>query len=140
MNMDYNFVKDIYVSIVDGLKVDNSILENFVADRENSFILKHNIKAISQILKFLNSSENVFILNGFMGSGKTYVADCILDFINENVLIFRNSYQEAINLDDVLHNIFVFHHHIQTLGNQQPIRNQKYLDHIILILFLNSYE
>lgn len=106
MNMDYNFVKDIYVSIVDGLKVDNSILENFVADRENSFILKHNIDAISQILKFLNSSENIFILNGFMGSGKTYVADCILDFINENVLIFRNSYQEAINLDDVLLSMF----------------------------------
>lgn len=106
MNMDYNFVKDIYVSIVDGLKFDNSILENFVADRENSFILKHNIEAISQILKFLNSSENIFILNGFMGSGKTYVADCVLDFINENVLIFRNSYQEAINLDDVLLSMF----------------------------------
>ena len=41
-----------------------------------------------------------------MGSGKTYVADCFLDFINEDVLIFKNSYQEAINLDDILLSMF----------------------------------
>ena len=58
------------------------------------------------LFEFFNKRRNVFILNGFMGSGKTYVADCILDFINENVLIFRNSYQEAINLDDVLLSMF----------------------------------
>ena len=37
-----------------------------------------------------------------MGSGKTYVADSFIDFVDENVLVFRNSYQESINLDDVL--------------------------------------
>ena len=105
-SMDYNFIKDIFKSVVEGLKTDNSTLESFVAERENSFILKHNIDALSQILKFLNSSDNIFILNGFMGSGKTYVADCLLDFISEDVLVFRNSYQEAINLDDVLLSMF----------------------------------
>lgn len=105
-SMDYNFIKDIFKSVVEGLKTDNSTLESFVSDRENSFILKHNIDALSQILKFLNSSDNIFILNGFMGSGKTYVADCFLDFISEDVLVFRNSYQEAINLDDVLLSMF----------------------------------
>ena len=54
----------------------------------------------------MESSDNIFILNGFMGSGKTYVADCFLDFISDDVLVFRNSYQEAINLDDVLLSIF----------------------------------
>lgn len=106
IGMDYNFIKDIYKTVIDGLKVDNSILESFISDRENSFILKHNIVALSQILRFLNSSDNIFILNGFMGSGKTYVADCFLDFVDEDVLIFRNSYQEAINLDDVLLSMF----------------------------------
>ena len=106
IGMDYNFIKDIYKTVIDGLKVDNSILESFICDRENSFILKHNIVALSQILSFLNSSDNIFILNGFMGSGKTYVADCFLDFVDEDVLIFRNSYQEAINLDDVLLSMF----------------------------------
>ncbi len=104
--MDYNFIKDIFKSIVHDLRSDNSTLASFVAERDSSFILKHNIDALSQILRFLNSSDNIFILNGFMGAGKTYVADCILDFISEDVLIFRNSYQEAINLDDILLSMF----------------------------------
>lgn len=104
--MDYNFIKDIFKSIVHDLRSDSSTLASFVAERDSSFILRHNIDALSQILRFLNSSDNIFILNGFMGAGKTYVADCILDFISEDVLIFRNSYQEAINLDDVLLSMF----------------------------------
>lgn len=104
--MDYNFIKDIFKSIVHDLRSDSSTLESFLVERESSFILKHNIDALSQILRFLNSPDNVFILNGFMGAGKTYVADCILDFINDDVLIFRNSYQESINLDDVLLSMF----------------------------------
>ena len=104
--MEYCFIKDIFKSIVHDLRSDNSTLESFLVERETSFILKHNIDALSQILRFLNSADNLFILNGFMGAGKTYVADCFLDFINDNVLIFRNSYQEAINLDDVLLSIF----------------------------------
>lgn len=104
--MDYNFIKDIYKSIVNDIRADNATLESFIENRDNDFILKHNIESISQILKFLTSSDNIFILNGFMGSGKTYVADFILEFINENVLTFKNSYQEAINLDDILLSMF----------------------------------
>ena len=104
--MDYNFVKDIFKPVTDNLKSDNTALEPFIVERENSFILKHNIFALSKLLKFLSSSDNIFILNGFMGSGKTYVADCFLDFISEDVLIFKNSYLEAINLDDILLSMF----------------------------------
>lgn len=105
--MDYNFIKESFKSTVDGNRVNVSDLEKFVAFKENSFILNHNIVALSEFLKFLNDpQENIFILNGFMGSGKTYVADCFIDFVDENVLVFRNSYQESINLDDVLLNLF----------------------------------
>ena len=105
-NMDYNFVKSIYRPIVDNLRTDKSALESFITGRENEFILKHNIDGLSQLLKFLTTSDNIFVLNGFMGAGKTYVADCFLDFISEDVLVFRNSYQEAINMDDVLLSVF----------------------------------
>lgn len=105
--MDFNFIKDIYKSVVDDLRADASPLESFVADKDSSFILNHNIDALSKLLKFLNSPDNnIFVLNGFMGSGKTSVTDCLVDFINDNVLIFRNSYQEAINLDDILLSLF----------------------------------
>lgn len=104
--MSYNFIKDTFESFFSGSHVDISDLEKFVAFKENSFILKHNIEALNQFLKFLKGSDNIFILNGFMGSGKTYVADCFLDFLSEDVLVFRNSYQEAINPDDVLLSLF----------------------------------
>lgn len=104
--MNYNFIKELYRPIVDDLVNSNASLKAFISERENSFILNHNIDALSKILRFMDSNDNVFILNGFMGSGKTYVADCFLDFISNDVLIFRNSYQEAINLDDILLSMF----------------------------------
>lgn len=105
--MDFNFIKDIFKPIVGDLRADSSLLESFIADRDNNFILKHNLAALSKMIKFLNSPENnIFILNGFMGAGKTSVTDCLVDFINNNVLVFRNSYQEAINLDDILLSLF----------------------------------
>ena len=104
--MNYKFIKENLNSIINGLRVDKSALEVFIAGKESSFILNHNIDGISSILSFLNSADNIFILNGFMGAGKTFVADFLLDFINEDVLIFKNSYQEAINADDILLSLF----------------------------------
>ena len=104
--MNYNFIKDLYRPIVDDLAYSNASLKALISEHENSFILNHNIDALTKILRFMDSSDNIFILNGFMGSGKTYVADLFLDFISNDVLIFRNSYQEAINLDDVLLSMF----------------------------------
>lgn len=104
--MNYNFIKENLNSIIKGTRVDISTLEVFIAGKENSFILNHNIEAISSMLSFLNSDNNIFILNGFMGSGKTYIADLFVDFLDEDVLIFKNSYQEAINPDDILLSLF----------------------------------
>ncbi len=106
-DMNYNFIKNIYNPVVRELNSDVSILNDFIEEKENSFILKHNIYAVSQIINFLSSSENnIFILNGFAGEGKTSVIDFILDFISEDVLIFKNEYKDAVNLDDVLLSLF----------------------------------
>lgn len=118
--MNYNFIKPKLREMINGTRVDEAALGVFLSGQENSFILNHNKDAIREILKFLNTPENnIFILNGFMGSGKTYVADFILDFISDEVLIFRNSYQEAINPDDVLLSLFkdfsVYHNEKKTV-------------------------
>lgn len=149
--MDYNFVKSIYKPIIENLRTDNSALKSFIEGQNNEFILNHNINGLSQLLKFLTTSDNIFILNGFMGSGKTYVADCFLDFINENVLVFRNSYQEAINMDDVLLSVFrdftIYHNDKKiTLPKiESPIFSEKinayikYCDSPMLFIF-DSFE
>ena len=105
--MNYNFIKENLSKFFGGPNVDRAALEVMIEGQENSFILNHNIRAISKMIKFLSDKENnIFLLNGFMGSGKTYCADFITNFIGENVLIFKNSYQEAINLDDVFLSMF----------------------------------
>ncbi len=104
--MNYNFLKESIKEQLSSYAGTIAELENFMTFKDNNFILKHNIDAIFHVLKFLNSNENIFILNGFMGTGKTYVADSIINFVNDDVLVFRNSYQEAINLDDVLLSLF----------------------------------
>lgn len=104
--MSSKFIKDSYLSLISGVKVDNSSLEQVFAFNRNSFILKHNIEAVSKFVKFLKSSENIFILNGFMGAGKSVLAESFIEFVDENVLVFKNTYQESINLDDVLLSLF----------------------------------
>ncbi len=104
--MNYNFIKENLHKLFSGPNIDKSALEVMIEGQENSFILNHNIEAVSKIIKFLSGEDNIFILNGFMGSGKTYCADFITNFIDKNVLIFKNSYQEAINLDDVFLSMF----------------------------------
>jgi len=104
--MERRFVKDIYIPVLNNLRTDESALKDFVSMNDSEFILNHNLSSIAQMLKFLDSADNIFILNGFTGSGKSCAADCLLDFVSDKVLIFRNSYQEAVNLDDVLLSIF----------------------------------
>ena len=105
--MNYDFIKENLRKLFGGPNIDRAALEVMIEGQGNSFILNHNIKAISKMINFLsNNDNNIFLLSGFMGSGKTYCSDFITNFIGENVLIFKNSYQEAINLDDVFLSMF----------------------------------
>lgn len=104
--MSYEFIKESFDDIYNEGRVNESDLIDFLAFKENNFILKHNISAIVNFLKFLKSPNNIFILNGFMGSGKTHCANIFTDFISDDVLLFQNSYQEAITLDDILLSLF----------------------------------
>lgn len=104
--MNYNFLKENIYSLINGVQVDISAIEMLITDRDNSFILKHNIEAVSELIKFLKGSDNIFVLNGFMGSGKTACVDLVEDFIDENVLIFNNAYEESVNLDDIFLSMF----------------------------------
>ncbi len=104
--MNYKFLKEETYNLVTNGEIDKSVFNSYIAFEDDYFILNHNINAVADIIKFLKNQQNIFILNGFMGAGKTKIADFIMNFIDENVLVFKNSYQEAINLDDVLLNLF----------------------------------
>ena len=105
--MSYNFINANLETIMSGNKIDIASLSFYLNSQGSSFILNHNVEGIEKLLTFLNNpTSNLFVLNGFMGSGKTLTAEFALRFVNENVLVFKNSYQESINTDDVLLSLF----------------------------------
>ena len=105
--MSYNFINENLNSILNGKKVDLASLGFYMSSAGCSFILNHNVEGIERLLTFLNNpDQNLFVLNGFTGSGKTLTAEFIMRFISDEVLVFKNSYQEAINTDDVLLSLF----------------------------------
>lgn len=68
--------------------------------------LENNEKQIGQICDFLCSDKKIFLLNGFIGSGKTSLADFICSKLKPEVLNIEYTCFETTVLDDMLLNFF----------------------------------
>ena len=65
-------------------------------------IVEHDFETFSKLISFLSGSLKIFILHGFMGSGKSAMTNLLPEMLNQSVLYFRINCFEATNLDDVL--------------------------------------
>jgi tetratricopeptide (TPR) repeat protein len=85
--------------------------ENFSTKTEG--IIKHDFETFLRLINFLNGNLSTFVLNGFMGSGKSAMINTLPYLINPSVLYFRINCFDSTNLDDVLlsiHTDFVNFH------------------------------
>lgn len=76
-------------------------------------ILAHDFETFTKLVNFVNSNASLFVLHGFMGSGKSAMVDFLPKITNDDVLCFRINCFESTNLDDVLlsiHTDFVNYH------------------------------
>ncbi len=76
-------------------------------------ILTHDFETFSKLVNFVNSTATLFVLHGFMGSGKSTMVDFLPKITNDDVLCFRINCFESTNLDDALlsiHTDFVNYH------------------------------
>ena len=76
-------------------------------------ILAHDFETFTKLVNFVNSNASLFVLHGFMGSGKSTIVDFLPKITNDDVLCFRINCFESTNLDDVLlsiHTDFVNYH------------------------------
>lgn len=76
-------------------------------------ILAHDFETFTKLVNFVNSNASLFVLHGFMGSGKSTMVDFLPKITNDDVLCFRINCFESTNLDDVLlsiHTDFVNYH------------------------------
>ena len=72
----------------------------------NPFLIENNINQIEKIINFFDSDKKLFLLNGFMGTGKIYVVNQALSFLKDNVITLRYNCFETTILDDILLEFF----------------------------------
>lgn len=83
-------------------------------------LLENNEKQIGQICEFLQSDNNLLLVNGFKGSGKTLIVDYILSYINSGALILHYTCLETTILDDMLLSFFETFRNYTVLGKIVP--------------------
>lgn len=105
-----------------------------LSNREEE-VLEHDFETFSKMMSFLSGSLNIFILHGFMGSGKSVITNLLPKVTDKSVLIFKINCFESTNLDDVLlsiHTAFVNFH------NEKKIILPK-IDSTIFAERINAY-
>ena len=85
-------------------------IEKNINIRENLIIepclLENNEKQIASVCDFLMSDKKFFLMNGFIGTGKTLLVNYISQFLNPDVLTIKYTCFETTILDDMLLNFF----------------------------------
>ena len=81
-------------------------LKNFKNSPLEQLFLENNEKQINSICDFLNGDSKLFLVNGFLGAGKTAFVDFIIQNVNENVLTMKYTCCETSVLDDMLLSLF----------------------------------
>ena len=138
--MSYNFVK---FGIVSSPEFDESQVD-YPFFEENKDIF-------SEVLEFLYSDTDCFVITGLQGCGKSKILDRILSFVNPNVLLFKYQMQEATTLDDILLNMTIDfrEYHKDNKATLPKIDTKDFRDRIRhyvknvdkpMLLILKSYE
>lgn len=68
----------------------------------NKFVLENNEHILSKLYGFCQKSDNILVVSGFIGTGKTSIVNHLLNYIDKNVYSFKINCSNSITLDDVL--------------------------------------
>lgn len=68
----------------------------------NKFVLENNEHVLSKLYGFCQKNDDILIVSGFVGTGKTQVVNHLLNYIDKNVYSFKVNCSNSITLDDVL--------------------------------------
>lgn len=104
--MYYKFLKNDILNFLRKGLITSSAIKEITSNDKNGFLIESNIESVLDFLTFFDSEDDVFILNGFSGSGKSVLIDFIREFLDEDILFFKFNCFEATTLDDVLLNLY----------------------------------
>ena len=113
--MRYNFVK---FGITANLELDEQ--------RRDYPFFEQNRDVFTQIFDFLSGPKSCFIMTGMQGVGKSKILSEAVNYLNNDVLLFRYRMYEATTLDDILLNLTVdFREYQKNLQISLPKINSK---------------
>ena len=95
--MEYSFVNK---------ELDRKLLASYEISGINRFLLENNTKQTDLIYKFLEGQTKLFLINGFLGTGKTSLIEHVLSFLNPNSITLNYNCFETTILDDILLTFF----------------------------------
>lgn len=93
--------------------------------KQSSFdlsLLENCEKQIESISDFLNGANKIFLLGGFLGSGKTSLIDFISQNLNDGVLSIKYTCCETTVLDDMLLSFFDSLRELTISGKIEPLK------------------
>ncbi|MDD3150001.1 MAG: tetratricopeptide repeat protein [Candidatus Gastranaerophilales bacterium] len=134
---------------INGNNIDSIINEIGTIESFDSCILENRLDYINEIIGFLqNSDENIFLLEGFQGSGKTSLIKFSQTLLDEGVASFYYNCSIVTGLDDL---IFSLYTNFIKYSNREIIKNAQYsLDEklinilrtvkIPVLIILDSFE
>ena len=117
----------------------------------NSCLLENNEKQIGEICNFLQNNKKLFLLNGFIGTGKTSIVNFVMQNLKTNVIAINYTCFETTILDDMLLSFFESFRNYTIQGKISPPRlkvenfTQKinlYFNYIKkpILIVLNSFD
>lgn len=68
----------------------------------NKFVLENQESALSKVYGFCQKQENILLVNGFLGTGKTQIIKHLLCFMDKTVESFIINCSPSITLDDFM--------------------------------------
>ena len=134
--MACNFLKQ---NVIQNLEKDS--LMDLISNNENFDLLSHNIENFKDVLSFLNNhNEQIMVINGFMGCGKSCLTNFIIEHVlNEDIITFKINFNGLNHIDDlyiqIYYNLYLYHQKQKIKMKTVEIKefSQKVLFHILSI-------
>lgn len=117
----------------------------------NQFLLENNKKQLEKIYNFYRSKTPLFLVNGFMGTGKTQIINHSLKFLAQNTIVLEYNCFETTILDDILLSFFEDFKNLtmREIIQQPKVRSENFTQKIAsyfnsinlpILIILNSFE